>query len=104
MKALKSLYKECKHTAMSRGNRKYILLLICFGLLGAGLVVSGFLPGAATQYTTFVGGITFLYGLYCGANVGAKWSPVAANDQPQLGNGQNGPGPAGGGDSGDASN
>jgi hypothetical protein len=84
VKLFKGAYKECKETAMSRGNRKYALLLICFGMLSAGLLVSGFLPAAATQYTTFVGGITFLYGVYCSGNVAAKWSPVAATDEPVI--------------------
>lgn len=72
VKLVKSLYKECKYTAMSRGNRKYVLLLTCFGLLASGLLASGLLPLLGAQYSTFVGGITFLYGLYCGGNVLSK--------------------------------
>lgn len=66
---------------MERGCRKYVLVLISFGVLGAGYVVAGILPAAGANYTTFAGGVVGLYAAYCSGNVAAKWSPTAKEDE-----------------------
>ena len=74
-----------KTFAIEPGGRKYGLFLICMGALIIGLAICGFLPAAASQYAIYVGGVSALYGVYCGANVmGEKWSPTDQNaDKPK---------------------
>lgn len=49
-----------------------------FGVFAVSLIALGWLcgshwPALQAQYTTFVGGITGVYALFVGANIGSKW-------------------------------
>lgn len=55
-------------------SRKWQAFFWATGLITAVGIMSGWVPGIQPSYTTLVGGIVSVYGLYCGINVAQKFA------------------------------
>jgi hypothetical protein len=70
---------------MNLNEEKFILGAVSTGFVVGCWAATCKFPALAPTLSTVVGGITMLYGIFCGANVSSRWVDGKSDQPAQLG-------------------